>query len=79
MFQDSAEDVGVELAAGVVGSGIVVAVVELGVVKGATGGVFVVDVDTLRRYVSCSGRCGRRHAILVVDAVEWIEERLAMA
>jgi len=48
-------------------------------VKGATstGGVFVVDVDTLRRDVSCSGRCGRRHAILVVEV--WTDVRLAMA
>jgi len=77
VFQVRAEDVDVVLVPSVSGSGIVVAVVEDGVVNGATGGVFVVDVDTLRRYVSCRGRCGRRHAILVVDDVE--EERLAMA
>ena len=76
MFQVSAEDVGVVLVPRVSGSGIVVAVVEDGVVNGATGGVFVVDVDTLRRYVSCRGHCGRRHAILVIEVEE---ERLAMA
>jgi len=79
VFHDSAEDVGVAFAAVVDGSGIVVAVVDVGVVKGATstGGVFVVDVDTLRRDVSCNGRCGRRHAILVVE--DWTDVRLAMA
>jgi len=83
VFQDSAEDVGVDVAVvlAAVGSGMIVAVVDVGVVKGATsiGGVFVVDVDALRRDVSCNGRCGRRHAILIVDVVEWTEERLAMA
>jgi len=49
VFQVSAEDVGVVLVPSVSGSGIVVAVVDDGVVKGATGGVFVVDVDTLRQ------------------------------
>jgi hypothetical protein len=52
VFQVSAEDVGVALVPNVSGRGIVVAVVDVGVVKGATGGVFVVEVDTLRRDVS---------------------------
>ena len=67
MFHVSAEDVGVALAAGVEGSGMVVAVVDVGVVKGATstGGDLVVDMDALRRYVSSNGRCVRRHANLV--------------